>query len=256
MLSVPGDADVEAALLGEGGALCGLAPGQVVADFSTVLPSTSQRMAGVLGDAGTFYLDAPISGNRRITRERGGTLMAGGDEGAFRRVRPVFRKITRRQFYMGGSGRGALTKLVVNTVSELNRTALAEGLTFGMKGGIEGELLLEVLASGSAYSKQIDHKGARMLAGDFGDPEATIEMCVKDAEHMLRAAGEIGAPLPLTAIRCQLYQATSRMRHAGEDPASVIALYQSLAGGAEWGGGAGGAGGRKKAPGKKSEKKK
>ncbi len=256
MLSVPGDADVEKALLGEGGALSGLRPGQVVADFSTVLPSTSQRMAEVLGQAGAFYLDAPISGNRRITRERGGTLMAGGDEGAFRRTRPVLRKITRRQFYMGASGRGALTKLVVNTVSELNRTALAEGLVFGIKGGIEGELLLEVLASGSAYSKQIDHKGARMLAGDFGDPEATIEMCVKDAEHMLHAAGEIGAPLPLTAIRCQLYQATSRMGHAGADPARVFALYQSWAGGADGGGGAGGAGGRKKAPGKKSGKKK
>ncbi len=231
MLSVPGDADVEAALLGDGGALSGLRRGRVAVDFSTLLPATSQRMAAALKEIGAHYLDAPISGNRAITRERGGTLMAGGDERAYRRVLPILRKITRRQFYMGASGRGALTKLVVNTVSELNRTALAEGLTFGTMGGIDGARLLEVLASGSAYSKQIDHKGERMLKGDFGDPEATTEMCVKDAEHMLRAAGEVGAPLLLTALRAQLYQAAVRMGHAGDDPASVISLYQSLAGG-------------------------
>ena len=65
---------------------------------------------------------------------------------------------------------------------------------------------------------------------DFKDPEATTEMCVKDAEHMLRAGREVGAPLPLTALRCQLYQAATRMGHAGDDPASIIALYQTLAG--------------------------
>jgi 2-hydroxy-3-oxopropionate reductase len=186
-------------------------------------------MAKALEEAGAFYLDAPISGNRAITRERGGTIMVGGDERAYKRIRPVLRKISRRQYYMGASGRGALTKLVVNTVSELNRTALAEGLTFGMTGGIDGELLLEVLASGSAYSKQIDHKGGRMVKSEFGDPEAIIEMCVKDAEYMLQAAREIGTPLPLTALRCQLYQAAANMGHGQDDPASVIATYRSMA---------------------------
>ncbi len=231
MLSVPWDADVEKVLLGEKGALPSLGRGQVVVDFSTVLLGTSQLMAAALEERGVFYLDAPVSGNRAISRERGGTLMVGGDEKAFKRVRPILRKMSRRQYYMGASGRGALTKLVVNTVSELNRTALAEGLNFGMTGGIDGGLLLEVLASGSAYSKQIDHKGGRMAKSEFGDPEAIIEMCVKDAEYMLQAAREIGAPLPLTALRCQLYQATANLGHGQDDPASVIALYQSLAGG-------------------------
>lgn len=230
MLSVPGDKDVEQVMLGEKGALAGLKRGRVVVDFSTVLPETSQRMEVALKKIGAHYMDAPISGNRAITREAGGTVMVGGNERAYRKVRPILRKISRRQFYMGTSGRGALTKLVVNTVSELNRTALAEGLSFGMMGGIDGKLLLEVLASGSAYSKQIDHKGGRMLSGDFRDPEATTEMCVKDAEHMLHSARQIGAPLLLTALRCQLYQAAARLGHARDDPASVISLYRSLAG--------------------------
>ncbi len=230
MLSVPWDADVEKVLLGEKGALPVLGCGAMVVDFSTVLPATSLRMSAALKEAGVFYLDAPISGNRAITRERGGTIMVGGDERAYKRVRPVLRKTSRRQYYMGASGRGTLTKLVVNTVSELNRTALAEGLTFGMTGGIDGALLLEVLASGSAYSKQIDHKGGRMVEREFGDPEAIIEMCVKDAEYMLEAGREIGAPLPLTALRCQLYQAAANLGHGQDDPASVIALYQSLSG--------------------------
>ncbi len=230
MLSVPGDADVENVLLGDGGAISGLGRGCVVVDFSTVLPPTSEKMSAAFAEKGAFYLDAPISGNRQITRECGGTVMIGGDEAAWRRVRPVVRKISLRQYYMGASGRGALMKLVVNTVSELNRTALAEGLTFGMAGGIDGNLLLEVLASGSAYSKQIVHKGERMINSDFKDPEATTRMCVKDAEHMLTTASEIGAPMPLTALRCQLYQATARMSHGEDDPASVIDLYRSLAG--------------------------
>lgn len=231
MLSVPWDADVEKVLLGKRGALPALDRGAVVVDFSTVLPATSLRMSAALEEVGAYYLDAPISGNRAISRERGGTVMVGGDERAYGRVRPVLRKMSRRQYYMGSSGRGALTKLVVNTVSELNRTALAEGLTLGMTGGIDGELLLEVLASGSAYSKQIDHKGGRMVDSDFGDPEAIIDMCVKDAEYMLQAGREIGAPLPLTALRCQLYQAASNMGHGQDDPASVIAAYRSMAGG-------------------------
>ncbi len=230
MLSLPWESDVEQVLLGNKGALPSLRRGRVVVDFSTVLPATSRRMAAALEEAGAFYLDAPISGNRAITKKRGGTVMVGGDERAYGKVRPILRKISLRQYYMGASGRGALTKLVVNTVSELNRTALAEGLTFGAMGGLDGGLLLEVLASGSAYSKQIDHKGERMVKSRFGDPEAIIEMCVKDAEYMLQAAREIGAPLPLTALRCQLYQAAANMGHGQDDPASVIALYRSLAG--------------------------
>lgn len=230
MLSVPGDEDAEKVLLGPKGAVGGLRRGGVVVDFSTLLPSTSRRMAEELKKAGIFYLDTPISGNRAITRERGGTLMAGGDERAYRRVLPILRKVTRRQFYLGGSGKGALGKLVMNTVSELNRTALAEGLAFGMAGGIDGKVLLEFLASGSAYSKQIDHKGMRMIKRDFKDPEGSIEMCVKDAEHMLETARELGSPLPLTALRCQLYQAVVRMGHAPDDPASIFALYQYMSG--------------------------
>ena len=230
MISVPEDKDVERVLLGKDGAIGGLRRGGVVTDFSTLLPSTSQRMAEALKKVGAFYLDTPISGNRAITRKRGGTLMAGGDERAFRRALPILRKITHRQFYLGPSGRGALGKLVMNTVSELNRTALAEGLAFGMAGGIDGKVLLEFLASGSAYSKQIDHKGMRMVKQDFKDPEGTIEMCVKDAEHMLRTARELGALLPLTALRCQLYQAIIRMGHASDDPASIFALYHYMSG--------------------------
>lgn len=230
MLSVPEDKDVERVLLGAGGAIGGLRRGGVVTDFSTLLPSTSQRMAEALKKVGALYLDTPISGNRAITRKRGGTLLAGGDERAFRRVLPILRKITRRQFYLGASGMGALGKLVMNTVSELNRTALAEGLAFGMAGGIDGKVLLDLLASGSAYSKQIDHKGMRMVKQDFKDPEGTIEMCVKDAEHMLLTARELGAPLPLTALRCQLYQAIARMNHAADDPASIFALSQYMSG--------------------------
>jgi len=229
-LCLPTEAAVEGALRGPRGVLAGLGRGAIVADLGTVLPATSRRLARFVKEAGGRFLDTPISGNRSISARKGGTVMAGGAAADYKRILPVLRSFSRAQYRMGPVGAGVLMKIVMNTVSELNRTVLAEGLTLGMRGGIAGRRLLEVLASGTAHSKQLDNKGPRMIAGRFGRPDSALAISIKDAELMLQTGRDVGAPLPLTALRLLLYQAAAQMGHAGDDPASVIAFYQKMAG--------------------------
>ncbi|HZP39679.1 MAG TPA: NAD(P)-dependent oxidoreductase [Methylomirabilota bacterium] len=218
---------VREVLLGRDGALETAGPDPVVIDCSTVHPDASAALAADLARRGVPMLDAPVAGGSAQARRREAPVLVGGERAVFDRCRPVLDALTARARHVGPSGSGARAKLVVNLVLGLNRLALAEGLLFGRRQGLDGQELLAVLKDSAAYSKAMDVKGERMLTDRF-EPEGKLAQHLKDVELMLEVGHAAGAPLLATALHRQLLTAGVARGWGERDNAAIIAVLRSL----------------------------
>jgi 3-hydroxyisobutyrate dehydrogenase-like beta-hydroxyacid dehydrogenase len=144
-----------------------LRAGQTLIDTTTGDPRSAEATGERLAASGVAYLDATISGSGDLARQGDVVVMAGGDEAAVAACRDLFESLARATFHVGPVGSGSKMKLATNLVLGLNRAALAEGLAFARALGIDEALTLDVLREGAAYSRAMDAKGPKMIAGDF-----------------------------------------------------------------------------------------
>ena len=214
---------------GPRGVLETMRPGTILIDTSTIHPEASAALAADLRARGLTMLDATLSGTSTQAQRRDIVVLVGGDRAAFDACMPIFKAVGRSIYHLGPSGAGARTKLVVNMVLGLNRLALAEGLTLGLKQGLDGAKLLEVLKDSAAHSRAMDLKGERMLEGRF-EPEGKLSQHLKDVGLMLEVGHALGAPLLMTAVHRQVLLAGVAEGRGDQDNSCVIAVLRRLAG--------------------------
>jgi 3-hydroxyisobutyrate dehydrogenase-like beta-hydroxyacid dehydrogenase len=218
---------VREVLLGVDGALESTSSETVVIDCSTIHPDASATLAVELGRRGIPMLDAPVGGSSGQARRREAPMVVGGDPAVFARCRPILDALSERVHHVGPNGAGTRAKLVINLVLGLNRLALAEGLLFGLRQGLDGKALLAVLQDSAAYSRAMDIKGARMLEGRF-DAEGKLAQHLKDVELMLEVGHTAGAPLLATALHRQLLLAGVAAGHGDRDNSSIIEVLRAI----------------------------
>jgi len=197
VLSLPDTAVVLQVVAGAGGILEAKTLPECIIDTTTGDPEKTEALARQLATNNIYFLDSTISGSSQQLRCGEAVLMVGGDKAAFARCRDIFQALTGKVFYLGTSGSGCRAKLASNLVLGLNRVALAEGLVFAKKLGLEPEAFLELLKSTAAYSAVMDLKGKRMLNGDF-KPESRIRQHHKDVSLILKYAEKTAVELPLS----------------------------------------------------------
>jgi 3-hydroxyisobutyrate dehydrogenase len=222
---LPNAPHVEAAVLGPGGIVEGTAPGATtVIDMSTIAPSAARRIAGGLAARGVRFLDAPVSGGTVGAEDATLTIMVGGDEKTLDACRPVLAAMGKKIVHMGGHGMGQLTKLANNLVAGINMIALAEGLQLGIRGGLDPDLLREVIAASSGDSWVLQKQGARILDGKF-EPGFMLQLMLKDVGLALDTARELGTSTWAGAIAHELYKAGQAAGLGREDFSAVYKLY-------------------------------
>jgi 3-hydroxyisobutyrate dehydrogenase-like beta-hydroxyacid dehydrogenase len=220
VLSLP-DSDTVADVIGQ--ALPVLA-GRTVIDTTTGDPDRTAALGERLKAAGVDYVDATIAGSSRQVREGTAVVMAGGEAPVVRRCERLFRLFASQWFHVGSWGSGARMKLVVNLVLGLNRAVLAEGLAFARSNGLDVRAALEVLKAGPAYSRVMDTKGPKMLAGDFS-PEARLSQHHKDVRLILAAAERTGIELPLSRVHDRLLTELERQGMGELDNSAILRAF-------------------------------
>ncbi len=218
---VPDSPEVEAVLLGDGGAVEGLPEGGLAIDMSTIAPSASRSIADGLSEKGIAFLDAPVTGSRPKAEDGTLTIMAGGPESAFERARPLFDAMGQLVVHAGPQGHGSMVKLINNTLAAVNAAALAEGLALARAAGLDTDRALEVVASGSGNSAMVALKAGPMLSGDL-EPLFKLEHMLKDVRHCLAEARALGAGLSLAESAERLYTEAAEKGLGGSDFAAVI----------------------------------
>ena len=156
ILSLPDTNAVRQVVEGSSGILDAESLPTHIIDTTTGDPEQTMSLAQRLAERRITFLDSTISGSSRQVRERKAVLMVGGDNAEFEKCRDIFSALAEKVFYVGPSGSGSKAKLASNLILGLNRLALAEGLVFAEKLGLDLEAFLELLKATPAYSAIMD----------------------------------------------------------------------------------------------------
>ncbi len=225
---VPDTPDVEKALFGPLGVAEGLEAGKLVVDMSSISPIETKRFAERIRALGCEYLDAPVSGGEVGARNATLTIMVGGSEAAFERVRPLFDLMGKNVTRVGGSGDGQTCKVANQIVVALTIEAVAEALLFASKAGADPARVRQALLGGFASSRVLEVHGERMLKRTF-DPGFRIELHQKDLGLALAGARALGLSLPNTATAQELFNACAAAGGARWDHSAMVRALETLA---------------------------
>jgi 3-hydroxyisobutyrate dehydrogenase-like beta-hydroxyacid dehydrogenase len=229
MLSLPNWGIVREVVEGEQGLLGGLRKGQIIVDTSTVPPWETKTMARKLARKGIDWMDVPVSGAANQARVGNMVFMAGGKKSVFKKVKPVLDRVGKKTVYVGKNGDAAMLKLVVNQTLFLNQAAAIEGLTLGLKAGLDPDVLYEVLISGAAGSDLIKARAKDMIAGNF-KPKGPLWIVIKDLELALESAKQLGVTLPMAGLYKQFLLSAHHRGWDNSDATVVMRIYEELAG--------------------------
>jgi 3-hydroxyisobutyrate dehydrogenase len=218
---VPDAPEVEEVLLGDNGAVHGLAEGALAIDMSTIAPTAARAIGERLGDDHVAFLEAPVSGSRPKAEDGTLTIMVGGDRDDFERARPLFDAMGERIVYVGPRGHAQLAKLLTNTMGAVHAVALAESVLAVERAGIDPDAFLEVAAGSAGNSTVLGLKGRPMFERDF-TPLFKLEHMLKDVRHCLDEARALGVELRLGSLVEPLFAQSAAAGHGEEDFAAVI----------------------------------
>ena len=205
-IMVPDTPDVEAVLFGENGVAQGLSAGKIVVDMSSISPIATKEFAKKINDLGCEYLDAPVSGGEVGAKAGSLTIMVGGKEETFNKVKPLFELMGQNITLVGGNGDGQTTKVANQIIVALNIQAVAEALLFASKACADPAKVRQALMGGFASSRILEVHGERMIKRTF-NPGFRINLHQKDLNLALQGAKSLGISLPNTATAQELMNA-------------------------------------------------
>jgi 2-hydroxy-3-oxopropionate reductase len=210
LLALPDARAVDLAMTGPEGVLSALAPGQLVINLGTGLPSAERRLAALVAARGGEMLDAPLA--RRGERR---TALVGGSPAAFQRAQPLLELLAQRVGYIGPSGSGQLTKLLDQMIQAARLAALAESLAFARRAGLDAALTADLLELAEAE---------QMLQGQY-DGGGELRQHTRDLGYALAVAQEAGVPAPLTAITNEIFKAVAMRGESSWQEAALITYW-------------------------------
>ena len=199
----------------------GESSGKMVLCASTCDPDRIAALGERVSPRGLRLLETPISGASGQVSRGEGVGLIGGDPQVIAEVEPVLRAMFPTYFHIGKIGDGGRAKLAINLILGLNRLAVAEGLVFAERLGLDPEAFLNVARSSAAYSQVMDIKGAKMIRGEFA-AEGRITQHLKDVHLMLELAERVKQQLPLLEIHADVLEACVRHGEADLDNSAVI----------------------------------
>ena len=225
---VPDTPDVAKVLFGDDGVAAGLSKGKTVVDMSSISPLDTKHFAKKINALGCDYLDAPVSGGEVGAKAGTLTIMVGGPEATFERIRPLFELMGKNITLVGGNGDGQTCKVANQIIVALNIAAVGEALVFASKAGADPARVRTALMGGFAASRILEVHGERMIKRTFA-PGFRIGLHQKDLSLALAGARALGVALPQTAGAAQLMQACAANGGQDLDHSALVKALESMA---------------------------
>jgi len=202
---VPDSQHVEAVIAGGNGILVGLKPGSIVIDMSTIDPEVGKKMAALVEEKGSNFVDAPVTGG--VMGAEAGTLsiLVGGNAAAFERSLPVLNVLGGNVAHMGPVGSGHTTKIANQIIGAAALAGVSEAFVLAKKAGLDMQAFYEAVKDGAGRSWALETLGPKILDGDF-DPGFMVKHMQKDLRLADQLAAKTGTAIPTSALIAQLYR--------------------------------------------------
>lgn len=227
---VPDTPDVEQVLFGENGVADGLSEGKIVVDMSSISPTETKAFAEKVKAKGCGYLDAPVSGGEQGAINAALTIMVGGAQETFDKIKPLFETMGKTITLVGtNNGDGQTCKVANQIVVALTIEAVGEAMVFASKAGADPNKVREALLGGLAQSKILEVHGQRMIDRTF-NPGFRVNLHQKDLNLALQAARQLGVSLPNTAGAQELFNVCNALGGDGWDHSGMVKALEHMAG--------------------------
>jgi hypothetical protein len=195
-LSLPGVPEVKTVCAGPGSLMLHMRAGTYIIDLSTTTVALARDLHSRFAARGVHFADAPVARTREAAEKGTLSVMVGGTDQMFTRIRPTLAHIGTEITHCGGPGAGQATKLINNMVVFQNVVALAEALTLARRAGLSATRVFETLAKGSADSFALRHHGMKaMLLDEYPERAFSVEYALKDMAYLLEFAKQARAEL-------------------------------------------------------------
>jgi len=226
---VGNDDDLRAITTGSDGAFEAMSEGAIFVDHTTASAEAARDLHGLAKARGIGFIDAPVSGGEAGAQNGALTVMCGGDETFYAKAEPVIISFAKACRLMGASGSGQLTKMVNQICIAGLVEALAEGLHFAARAGLDTNAVIDVISKGAAQSWQMENRHKTMTDGKF-DFGFAVNWMRKDLGICLAEARRNGANLPVSALVDQFYAEVQNMGGGRWDTSSLIARLNKRTG--------------------------
>ena len=222
---------VKAVALGKDGIVAGLKHGGIYVDMSTIEPEESRAVAAEFARAGSIMLDGPLSGSPVTVVQGNASIMIGGDEAAYERIKPALLAIGPKVTRIGGNGLACQMKIAVNLLLMIEVIAFGEAVALAEKGGVERAVALDAILKSVAASPVLGYRGPFILAGKMPEvPLADVTLQQKDMLLALNLGRTLGSPVPLAAAANEMMNACRGLGIDGNDFVVAHRVYRLLGG--------------------------
>jgi 2-hydroxy-3-oxopropionate reductase len=228
IIMVPDTPNVADVLFAEKGVATGLSPGKIVVDMSSISPIETKEFARKIEALGCDYLDAPVSGGEVGAKAASLTIMVGGKQEVFDKVKPLFERMGKNITLVGGIGDGQTCKVANQIIVALTIEAVGEALLFASKAGADPAKVRQALMGGFASSRILEVHGERMIKRTF-NPGFRINLHQKDLNLALSSARAIGVSLPNTATCQELFNACAAHGGSAWDHSAMVRALEIMA---------------------------
>jgi len=215
------DNSLKELLLGNNGILVHMKKGSILIDHTTASASFARELGEIATKHKVSFLDAPVSGGQSGAEQGKLAIMVGGAETDFMLAKPILKPYTKQIQFMGPNGSGQLTKMVNQICIAGLVQALAEGVNFAKKAGLNLDKAMSVIGDGAASSWQQQNRYKNMENGEFNFGFA-VDLMRKDLNLAMQEAQNIKASLPITALVDQFYADIQRLGGGRFDTCSLI----------------------------------
>jgi 3-hydroxyisobutyrate dehydrogenase-like beta-hydroxyacid dehydrogenase len=222
---------VRAVALGPDGIVSGIGKGAIFIDMSTIEPDESRAVAAEFAKAGAIMLDGPLSGSPVTVKAGNASIMIGGDEKAFERVKPVLLAIGPKVTRIGGNGLACQMKIAVNLLLMVEIIAFGEAVALAEKGGVDRAVALDAILKSVAASPVLGYRGPFILEGNMPEvPLADVTLQQKDMLLALNLGRTLGSPVPLAAAANEMMNACRGLGIDANDFVVAHQVYRKLSG--------------------------
>lgn len=223
---LPNSPHVREVVCGKNSILEGTKKGQIVVDMSSIAPLASRELGAMLAEKGAEMLDAPVSGGQEKAEKGTLAIMVGGSEASYEKVKDIL-ALMGKSTLVGELGAGQTTKLVNQTIVAINIAAVAEGMAFAKKAGVDPEKVFQAIRGGLAGSQCMEDKAPRMFEGRY-NPGFRINLHIKDLTNVLETSRSLHMSMPLAAQLMEMFQNLAGEGHETLDHGALGLFYEKL----------------------------
>lgn len=199
--------------------------GTIIVDLSSTSPSLIREMYEKARKAGINLFDSPVSGGEAGAIAGTLVMMCGGDKVVFDKVNPLLLHMGSSVTYMGTSGCGSIAKLANNMIAGCYLGAMAEGLAFAVKAGLDPETLFNAIKDGYAGSPIFAAKVPKILSRNF-EASARIAVHQKDLKNAIKLAEELEVEIPMSKIVLDIMNEMEELGNVNEDQCAIVKIYE------------------------------